>query len=120
MITAPRYSGNMESSVTWMPYDNVAYFNKQQEKLNRSRSHVASFTIPETKRSQVPDSKRSQAPDTKRSQAPPDTRRTDASTMSIPGMQSKTLMNRSSMKNNIITGEPNVFSGYVKPKLLDQ
>lgn len=29
-------------------------------------------------------------------------------------------MNRSSMKNNIITGEPNVFSGYVKPKLLDQ
>ena len=40
--------------------------------------------------------------------------------MSIPGLQSKTLMNRSSLKTNIITGEQNEYSGHIKPKLMDR
>jgi hypothetical protein len=32
MITAPRYCGNIESSVSWMPFDNVSYYKKMQER----------------------------------------------------------------------------------------
>lgn len=36
LITKPRYSGNIESSITWMPYDNVAYFNRQLDKQKKT------------------------------------------------------------------------------------
>lgn len=39
--------------------------------------------------------------------------------ISLPGMHSKTLMNRSSLKTNIITGEENPYSGQMKPKIMD-
>ena len=97
MITAPRYCGNIESSVSWMPHDSKAYFNKMQERAAQRNSVRAqthdSRGVPASQRSQLPESRRSD--------------------VSIPGLVSKTLMNRSSMKNNIITGEPNVYSGSV-------
>ena len=35
-------------------------------------------------------------------------------------MYSKTLNNRSSVKHNIITGDDNIYSKEMKPKLLDK
>jgi len=50
----------------------------------------------------------------------PSSQRSNASEISVPGLVSKTLMNRSSVKTNIITGDPNPHSGEMKPKILDQ
>jgi hypothetical protein len=114
MMTKPHYSKNHCSTVSWMPYDNVDYFNRQQAKLARGATvdHV-----PTSKR--VAGSTRSQAPGSHASQVPPASNRTTSTEMSVPGMFSKGLANRSSVKHNIITGDNNVFSCEMKPGILD-
>ena len=66
-----------------------------------------------TQRSRHLESQRSEAPGSKRTSA------SVRSTMTDPGLFSKGMGNRSSMKENIITGGKNLYSGEIKPGILD-
>ena len=70
-----------------------------------------------SRRSGAPNTAHTQLPESQRSQAAP---RSVASNKSVPGMFSKTLNNRSSVKHNIITGGDNIYSHEMKPKILDK
>ena len=95
-MTKPRYSANVECTDPWMPYEEKIRLNKQLEREAK-------------KANKVPASQRSNA------SQPPSSR---ASILSAIG--AKTLNNRSSVKHNIITGEPNVYSQNIVPGLLDK
>ena len=96
MMTRPRYSKNHQSTVHWMPYDNMTDYNRLQA------------------------AKASAAP----AEKPPKSARSEIHSMrsmyTTSAITSKTLNNRSSVHHNIISGERNPHSGEMKPGLLDK
>ena len=93
-----------------MPYDNVEYYNYMQAK------NAKLAEVPESKRSLTSKRELTSKRSAHEEPVPPSA---GSSAPSLPGLFSKSLMNRSSVKTNIITGVDNIFSCQMKPGILD-
>ena len=109
MMTKPRYAKNHESTVHWMPYDQLQEYNRTHQVPSSSR------------RSMIPASRASQAAQSQTADAVPNSKRsTHSAAPPGVGVNNKTLNNRSSVKHNIISGQENIYSAEMKPGLLDK
>jgi hypothetical protein len=102
MLVGPRYSQNHESSNDWVPHDAREYLDQLKNRNQKERNKLShTEKKPSSKRSEIR------------------TGHSMSTTLSVPGQISKTFNNRSCVKENIITGKPNIHSGQVIPMHTD-